>query len=391
VASLRASAREQRDRSSRVRSYALSPAAALAILITAARVRGTMVGARHVPPSVTRTLLDSYGSLTAARIAAGLRPPPRQSRAARWLPDDVVAELRALREAGVRITAPGLRAADGRVLTAAIARFGSFDRARRAAGLRRLRREKTGPAPHRWNRRAVIAAIRREHAAGRPLSIAKASPALTRAARKYVGTWRKAVELAGIDYDQVRERVPRYTDDELLGRLREVAREQPELTAKALHRTQALLVAAARRRFGAIEAALQRAGLVGWPRRQAQKPLGPEALRRALEARVAAGESIVPAHLMDQAFPLFHSLCRIGPTPTQALARVGVIDLDRGRRVWTRAAVVTSIQARLRAGLEPGANLYVLEGAIACYGTYANACLAALRTTAGRRRPRPRT
>jgi hypothetical protein len=204
-----------------------------------------------------------------------------------------------------------------------------------------------------------------------------------RAATKYLGTWKKAIELAGLHYEEVGGRA-RYTDDEVVERLRRLSRQHPQLTARELHRTHRVVVATARRRFGSIESTLARAGLTKWPRRQMQKPLSSDELRRALQERIEAGESIVPMHLQRTAFPVYHSLCRIGPTPTKALVKLGVIDVDRGRRVWTKATVVDSIQSRMRHGLEPGANVYVLEGAIACFGTLRDASLAALRTADGR-------
>jgi hypothetical protein len=212
----------------------------------------------------------------------------------------------------------------------------------------------------------------------------RAPAELVHAAVSWFGTWRKAIAASGLRYDQVTTRLAR---DEILGRLRELARDEPSMRASDLRRTDHGLVRAAVLHFGSLHRAVARAGLRDWPRGEAG-PVDVEQLRQDLLDRVAAGRSIVPTHLAQQARPLYNALRCLGHDTTRTLVHLGLIDPARGRRHWTRARVIEAIQADHRRGLVAGTEIDLFEGAVACFGSFRDATLTALRTEGARRAPR---
>src|SRR5262249_39288771 len=152
-----------------------------------------------------KALLHHFGSLARAREAAGL-PAPEPPRV--WNAEKVIAELRRLHEQGVRITAPALKQrGHGPIVPAVFRQLGGCERARVSAGI-------PPPARHRamrvgWTPKTIKAEIVRLHQAGKPLAMALAPPSLVSAGSKTFGSWREAVEIAGIDYKSVMLR-PRY-------------------------------------------------------------------------------------------------------------------------------------------------------------------------------------
>ncbi|HEX4450374.1 MAG TPA: hypothetical protein VH143_05850 [Kofleriaceae bacterium] len=55
-----------------------------------------------------------------------------------------------------------------------------------------------------WTANRVLEAIRERHRRGEPLSSKQAPERLTTAAKTYLGSWRAAIERAGLDYDEIR-------------------------------------------------------------------------------------------------------------------------------------------------------------------------------------------
>jgi hypothetical protein len=148
------------------------------------------------------------------------------------------------------------------LLSAAIRNFGSWASAIAFAGLdyETIRRTKS------WSRERIVDRIRDLHAQGADLSWLKLStvidPQLAAAAtkRRYFGSWREALEAAGLDYDAIR-RYQEWSDDRVLRIVRDFQSKGTPLNAKNVELEDVALITAARRRFDSWPEALTAAGL----------------------------------------------------------------------------------------------------------------------------------
>lgn len=165
----------------------------------ARRVNGRLVAAAYRHPE-----LGNWGK---ALQAAGLDPEEHRRRR-RWSRDRIVKEIQG-RAARGESPAFGATVDDDPGLVAAACNkrhFGSWAAAVEAAGFDydRCRRR------HRWTREGILATIKQLHADGALLSTSGlkrsgwASLVATAAKPSMFGSWRDAVECAGIDYEEVR-------------------------------------------------------------------------------------------------------------------------------------------------------------------------------------------
>jgi len=180
----------------------------------------------------------------------------------------------------------------------------------------------------------VIPAIRRLHANGDSLAYSQVSRGLVAAAEARFGSWRKAIETAGIDYDALGLKVKRYSDKEMLDWLRLLAEERSEMTLVELSKERRYRSTVDR--FGNLERALARAKITDWPVRQKQRWTKDRILAdmRAL-AREGKAMSVRPS-LYDAAKRYFGSL--------QAAAEIAGVEV-RAPRKRTRKEVLASLRA----------------------------------------------
>lgn len=162
---------------------------------------------RLCPPLVQAALRHpDFGSWGAALAAAGLEPAEHEQRR-HWSRESILAALRELRTAPGGLSPTSVRSAHPDLFAAAISPryFGSWAAAVRSAGLEYQERVR-----HHWTRESVLKAIKQIHAQGGRLTVSWLRThgwgSLVAAARKpsMYGTWRDAVESAGLDYDAVR-------------------------------------------------------------------------------------------------------------------------------------------------------------------------------------------
>ncbi|MCC6446420.1 MAG: hypothetical protein IT210_23585 [Armatimonadetes bacterium] len=145
---------------------------------------------------------------------------------------------------------------------AAVRRFGSWKEAIAAAGLdyEEIRKYKV------WTAERIVERIRELAETGEDLSwynvSEKLDPQLAAAAIRKCryGSWKKAVEAAGLDYDIIRK-YQSWTEDRILARIQEMAQDGIELNSKKIQQTDITLFTAARRRFDSWDNALAQAGL----------------------------------------------------------------------------------------------------------------------------------
>ncbi len=148
------------------------------------------------------------------------------------------------------------------LLRAATRYFGSWRTAVEFAGIeyQDIRKYKM------WSRERILERIRELHAKGEDLSWRHVStevdPQLAAAAtkKKHFGSWRNAIEAAGLEYGDIR-RYREWDEQAVIDRLKELHAEGKDLNAKSMEELDITLITAARRRFNSWDQALTAAGL----------------------------------------------------------------------------------------------------------------------------------
>lgn len=258
----------------------------LAQLVKLTRAAGAPLPSYEIPFGLYNALLHHFGGIHRARRAAKLPDPPQ---AREWTQTDAIAEVRRLHNAGLTIRYRDLELAGREDLVGAIRTYvGSIVRARVLANV---------PHPPRaayvqdtWDEDRVVEDILDLHRAGQPLAHSRAPSKLVNAGNRYFGSWDNALFAAGLDPDEIRLRRRPYGDDEMIERIRKLAREQPTMNFGELYKHpdgQALW-----RRFGSIEAGLRAASLSDWPVRVLHDAYTAEEVIAVLKARHRTGKSL---------------------------------------------------------------------------------------------------
>jgi hypothetical protein len=180
----------------------------------------------------------------------------------RWSKESIGLEIRSMYESGENLNYSAVAANNLPLLRAATRYFGTWEAAVTFAGLNYddIRRYKS------WTRQRIIDRIRELHAQDADLSwrnvCINIDPQLAAAATKksHFGSWREALEAAGLDYDAIR-RYREWDDDRILTLVREHAKQGHSLNAKTVQQQDITLITAARRRFDSWHEALSAAGL----------------------------------------------------------------------------------------------------------------------------------
>ena len=193
-------------------------------------------------------------------------------RRRKWSQESIVDELKHLHAAGADLSVTGMRA-EGRLRVMAIAdlRFGKYTHALEAAGIdpesvRRPRRRFS-----RWTPERIVTEVRALHAAEADLSVTgmlEAHPRLyASACITHFGSWAATLQAAGIDPESVQRRYYHWPEPRILEELAAFQQAYPDASPGDLRRDHTNLYEAARRRFGSVDAACDRAGLPRLQRR----------------------------------------------------------------------------------------------------------------------------
>ncbi len=220
--------------------------------------RGVGPRSHDLPRGLRRAVKQHFGGIAAARVAAGLaRPDARLA----WSKDRVIAELVRQEAAGVRMTCGSLnQAGQGALVHAALRWFGSFENARRAAGI-------TAPEPLPPRRQsleqyptkdAAIAELRRiAKKRKRPHRSAEIPSMLGTALRRHFGSYAAARETAGLPPVH-----PKWSRETVLEELRSLARQGVRMTGSGIREAgRNDLLIAMYRHVGNMEKARKLAGL----------------------------------------------------------------------------------------------------------------------------------
>ena len=166
----------------------------------------------------------------------------------------------------------------------------------------------------RWTRKSIIAEINRLHDAGEPLNYSSAEENhlnLVRASAWHFGTWRRAVESAGVDYEGL-SRYQRWSKARIVARIRELDRQKKDLSWRSVSLEIDPPLAAAAVRAG---------GFKNWREAISASGINVEDVARykvwdqakiikAIRARKRAGELLSSKSVQQSDQRLFCAACR---------------------------------------------------------------------------------
>jgi len=184
----------------------------------------------------------------------------------KWTAEKLVATIRHLHEQGVDLSPTGIRRTHGSLFSSARSRshFGCW---RRAIEMADLDYDKIKRGEQVWSPKRIVQGIREAYERGEDLlSVAfkNRNKKLYSAAcaKRYFGSWRKALIAAGLDYDKMR-RDHFWSQERIVRKIRELYAAGQSLSWSSIDRVCPSLYRAARRKenFGSWRAALKAAGL----------------------------------------------------------------------------------------------------------------------------------
>jgi hypothetical protein len=209
-----------------------------------------------------------FGSWENALQSAG-RDYNKIRREARWSREKVIDEILQLRQTGEGLNAKQVHDNHPSLYWAAGKYFGSWRNAITEAGLdhKKIILYSNG------SKQKIIDEILKLYESGEKLNHAHVNriyPALTAAAlsKNHFGSWRKAVEAAGLDYDEIRESVgikktEEWSKEKIVDEILELYNSREDLNANNMREANIALYGAAvnKRYFGSWEKAIEVAGL----------------------------------------------------------------------------------------------------------------------------------
>ena len=180
----------------------------------------------------------------------------------RWTAEQVVTEIRAWRERGEPLYANHVRLNFQELLAASIRYFGSWQKAVEAAGFSYDQVRKY----RRWSKEAIVEEIRNLHTQGtdlsfRAMALSRHNSMVYAAIRpKYFGSWKVALEAAGLESEEI-YRYRSWEEADILDEIRRLKADGADLSSKSMDESSNRLIATARRRFGNWGHALAKAGI----------------------------------------------------------------------------------------------------------------------------------
>lgn len=152
---------------------------------------------------LVEAVFEHFGGWRSAIEAAGLHP--KTHLVGYWTHAEVVKRLRQLHERGESLNTLHLEHHQPRLWNAARRFFGTIEKAIEAAGFNYSEIRKRDE----WSSEKIMSEIRaldeQKHDLSQ-VSVANINSKLLAAGQKFFGSWSKAVEAAGIDYERVRRR-----------------------------------------------------------------------------------------------------------------------------------------------------------------------------------------
>ncbi len=296
----------------------------------------------------------------------------RQCSGADLAAETLLREDRALLAAGVRLFGSWEKALAAADLDAALARTPQAWEAPREACLR------TSTAA------AVLDALRARAAAGedlRSFEILRADHRLHDGAVRYFGSCRGALRAAGLQCPE--EQRVRWTNESIVDALRQAADAGRDLRWRAMWLLDSKLCEAAVRHFGSYRAAMDAAGL-DYRGKRSLTTWTPQSVLEALRAMRNRGESVNPSSMRRERHSVFHAARHFFGSYAAALEKAGIDpSVIRRQREWSAEAVLDQLREYHASGVDMATHALnkkdsgLLRAAMHQFGSYRKALAAA--------------
>ncbi len=192
-----------------------------------------------------------------------------------------------------------------------------------------------------WSREYLIDYLIYKHERGEDLSpwtLYRNEPAVHANTKKYFGSYRAAVEAAGIDYREIRviDLTEQWTPEKVLDRIRKLHRKKPLTSTGDIRRRDSRLYDRCHRYYGGVVSAIEAAGIpyVQLEARRSRRWTKPVIVRtiQSLDANgLSLHKSELPNHLDGQADELLAAAIECFGSWNDAIRAAG-IDPPRGMR-----------------------------------------------------------
>lgn len=219
---------------------------------------------------------------------------------------------------------------------------------------------------NRWTRESILRQIIDRRAGGRPLTVGGAGvgPSLYGAARRAFGSWRNALQAAGVAPQEILT-WERWSPAKILVLIRHLAKRDRPLTTKQMDRRYHNVVTAARRHYGSWNKAIVAAGVeparllrvVPWNPQRVLEAI----LTRALRNDPMVASQVEPRSLINAAQRFFggwtEAVVKAGldvacTNESNSMPRVKPAKVRRKpARHWNRDRVIEALRSRIEAGL----------------------------------------
>jgi hypothetical protein len=278
-----------------------------------------------------------------------------------WSRSRIIVELKRLHRVRVDICSRNLRRTHSRLHSAAIHWFGSYRAAVEAAGIDYS--AVCHEPTNNWSREAVVAEIRRrKHKPLHHCAMEREMPALVLAAYRYFGSYRKAVEAAGFDYTAVRARPHRiWNPRRILTELKRAKRERSGLWRGAIRRSRPRLLRAAEHYFGSYRRAAKAADIgPAALRPPAFRHWSPSALVEELTRLHLNKQPLNPTHLRKNRPYFIRACAKRFGCYRKAIAAAG-IEYTSVARILFKRMPAEEVVARLQSLDQRGKDLRYAE------------------------------
>lgn len=232
----------------------------------------------------------------------------------KWSNERIVEEIKKLDAAGEPLTVKHTSKNHSALYSAALRYFRGWAEAVEAAGIdygviRRASRREAISKITKWNKKRVIEEIKKIPKKDLWF-IYKTNVALHSAARREFGSWKKAVEAAGYDYEEINELADTSYTSWSKERIVRIIRELPPelLSYRNMTKEHLLLYSAAYRKFGNWANALRVAGIDDEIIKKCfkNKKWSSEAILKEIRERYRQGEKLSSGY-MQKHFPSLFS------------------------------------------------------------------------------------
>jgi hypothetical protein len=200
-----------------------------------------------------------------------------------------------------------------------------------------------------WTHATLLAEIRKLHRAGKTLRRRKVPVRLYEAGRRFFGTWERAIEKAGLNYEDV-SGVRRWDRKKVVGRIRQLKAEGVSLDAKNIKRRFGYLYKAAVMQFpGSWTKALRVAGYDPDDHKYRRGRWDEEKARAWARGRIEKGKPILARDAPRDLCEFVRQ--RLGQGWCDFIESFGILYPGiKKRRDWSKANLVKEIRRWKRTG-----------------------------------------